>query len=588
MTRDSFEDASSPACLSLAAEWLSTCRTSHTDCALEHKMSCYLPKRIIHVGTGTAHPFLYIPNQQTIGSWVALSYCWGGASDFTLTQSRLADFQLGFPLEDFPNTIRDAIIVTRALGYQYLWVDALCILQYDESDLDQTSKLDWVTEAPKMADIYRDAIVTIEATASPAVTSGILHKRVVPASATLPWKIPQVNPSDQVASRHDQELPALQIQVCQARDPWQHIIDYDSNWETRGWTLQESLLSSRTLTFTSRQMIWHCRSLWVVESGSSRIGIEAGSGFTEFRWIESLPNSMPDDTDQADKTFLLYQWWHRIVTVYCQRKLTYVTDKLPAIAGFAKRIQDALPEQDYYCAGIWRRNLVTELLWYIDIGNRDIRDFSEPPSVYVGPSWSWVNVGGYICFKTIKRDPDRRVIELAAIKNVQIIPNVPGDMYGCIRSARLDITAPYIRLRTLCKPGNHGPFQHFLNYIFGDPRSQLAYEYKQQHKPYPGQHFAVLQLVKYLWDVSFDEGSIKKPAMELLFLESDSRGENLYRRIGQASLREAKSICDAEEWDEHDDAFKDGDIANDVGTVEHRAFLNLRRQKWKSKTVCLI
>ncbi|KAF1365513.1 HET-domain-containing protein, partial [Lizonia empirigonia] len=318
---------------------LSTCRTSHTDCALEHKMPSYLPKRVIHVGTGTAHPFLYIPNERTIGSWVALSYCWGGASDFTLTQSRLTDFQRGFPLEDFPNTIRDAIIVMRALGHQYLWVDALCILKYDESDLDQTSKLDWVTEAPKMARIYRDAIVTIEATASPAVTLGILHKRVVPVSATLPWKIPQ---------------------------------------ETRGWTLQESLLSSRTLTFTSKQMIWHCRSMWVVESG-------------------------------IDKTFLLYQWWHRIVTVYCQRKLTYVTDKLPAIAGFAKRMHDTLLEQDYYCAGLWRQNLVTELLWYIDIHNRDVRDFSEPPSVYVGPSWSWVNVGGYICFKTLKRDPDRRV-----------------------------------------------------------------------------------------------------------------------------------------------------------------------------------
>ena len=141
----------------------------------------------------------------------------------------MTDFQRGFLLKEFPSTIRDAIIVTRALGQQYLWVDALCILQYDESDLDQTSKLDWATEAPKMADIYRDAIVTIEATASPIVTSEILHKRVFPISTTLPWKMPQVLSLDQVTFYYDQELPALKIQVCRTRSPWDHIIDSDSH-----------------------------------------------------------------------------------------------------------------------------------------------------------------------------------------------------------------------------------------------------------------------------------------------------------------------------------------------------------------------
>ncbi|KAF2126497.1 HET-domain-containing protein [Dothidotthia symphoricarpi CBS 119687] len=587
VTRDSFENPLSTACLSLAAEWLNTCCSSHADCALEHKRSSYLPKRVIDVGTDTIRPFLYVPSERIVGSWVALSYCWGGASSFTLTQSRLTEFQCGFPLEDFPNTIRDAIIVTRALGQRYLWVDALCILQHDESDIDQTSKVDWTTEAPKMARIYRDAIVTIEARASPAVTSGILHKRVVPASATLPWKIPQIPLLDQAEVCHHQELPNIQIQVCSARNPWDHIVDKDSHWETRGWTLQENLLSSRTLSFTSTQMIWQCRSMWTVESGSTRVGTEWGGTFTQSRWLDSLRDSAPDDMNRANGT-TLYDWWHIIVQVYSRRNLTYITDKLPAIAGFAKRMHDTLPVRDCYCAGLWREDLVTDLLWFVDPHVRSGSD-TEAPSVYIGPSWSWVSVVGYIRFKASTKGRNAQAIELATIKKVHIIPDHSGDIYGRIQSARLEMTAPYFRLRTLRKTGNHGNFQRFINYIFGHPRSRFAYEYRQQHKPYLGQHFAVLQLVKYQRDVPFRDDRMK-PAIELLFLESDSRGANLYRRVGQVSLREAESTEDAKKQDGIDGVNKEApdDSLRIVGIIEHRAFQKVRDQKWKVRTVCII
>ena len=41
-----------------------------------------------------------------------------------------------------PKTIRDAIILTKALGYRYLWVDSVCIVQDDASSITQINAMD--------------------------------------------------------------------------------------------------------------------------------------------------------------------------------------------------------------------------------------------------------------------------------------------------------------------------------------------------------------------------------------------------------------------------------------------------------------
>lgn len=75
------------------------------------------------------------------------SYCWGGDSEYKLIEDSFGDLQKNRPLSWFPDTLRDAILITRALGIKYLWIDALCIFQ--------DSNHDWTTEASKMAEIYR-------------------------------------------------------------------------------------------------------------------------------------------------------------------------------------------------------------------------------------------------------------------------------------------------------------------------------------------------------------------------------------------------------------------------------------------------
>jgi hypothetical protein len=119
----------SDSCLAIAVGWLKDCMTTHTTCRRLNRDNKQLPTRVIDVGSpeGNHEPRLIVTNG-ACGSWAALSYCWGGDSNFILNARNMLHMLSGIPLESFPATLRDAVYVTRRLGLRYLWIDALCIL----------------------------------------------------------------------------------------------------------------------------------------------------------------------------------------------------------------------------------------------------------------------------------------------------------------------------------------------------------------------------------------------------------------------------------------------------------------------------
>lgn len=71
--------------------------------------------------------------------YVALSYVWGGASTVRLMRvNKSTLLQVGSLLnawDSLPRTIRDAIVLVRKLGAEYLWIDSLCLVQDDDEDV---------------------------------------------------------------------------------------------------------------------------------------------------------------------------------------------------------------------------------------------------------------------------------------------------------------------------------------------------------------------------------------------------------------------------------------------------------------------
>ncbi|KAH0433164.1 hypothetical protein CcaCcLH18_06051 [Colletotrichum camelliae] len=296
-------------------EKLSICET-HTQACHPMARENFIPDRLIDVSNDALK---IVPKSEiwqrpetSDPRYAALSYCWGKKEDALaqakLTTANMAQRLQSFDFSELTIPIQESVMVTRALGLRYLWVDALCI-----------TGSDWAVQCAIMDKIYRNAHVTICALGSASCRQGFLQKR---AKMTLPFQS-RLHPSITGSFAVDQ--PVIR-ETGHCLDPWS--MDYDvaeSNWDDRGWTFQENVLSTRMLLFGKRSVHFSCSEFHV--SKQCR------------HWAGSESFQFPSATHmEYDRVELYDRWSSRLVTSYTDRTktLTVGTDVLPAFAGTAR------------------------------------------------------------------------------------------------------------------------------------------------------------------------------------------------------------------------------------------------------------
>ncbi|KAH0562739.1 hypothetical protein GP486_002602 [Trichoglossum hirsutum] len=228
--------------------------------------------------------------------YVALSYCWGDTPTLKHTLANSTELRTpgGLDNELVPLTIRDAMLLIRHLGYWYLWVDALCIVQDD------------------------------------------------PISARQ-----QVNRMDQIYSTAHFHYHRSRGQKLKCGAP--RVIDgptgygrlSNSRWATRAWTMQERVLSPRKLIFTETQVFWECQEGIFLEEM-----VLEGALNQQFL-IEPTASTSHDlgtgrNLDRLSKSALRSNY-SALVQAYTGRQLTYRSDALNAFAGILNAMGRAPP-----------------------------------------------------------------------------------------------------------------------------------------------------------------------------------------------------------------------------------------------------
>lgn len=78
-------------------------------------------------------------------------------------------FLEGIPYDSLPQVFKDAAYIAARAGIDYLWIDALCIIQDSEED--------WAAESAAMGLVYRNGVCNIAATGFLDGTNGLFVKR---------------------------------------------------------------------------------------------------------------------------------------------------------------------------------------------------------------------------------------------------------------------------------------------------------------------------------------------------------------------------------------------------------------------------
>ncbi|KAK0660866.1 heterokaryon incompatibility protein-domain-containing protein [Cercophora samala] len=402
--------------------WLRGCDDEHPSC--QQVGSSWLPTRLIYIGTDDhVTPRLVQVSAARLPlstRYIALSYCWGPPSrtrpQLTTTIAALPERLEGIPEHIMPGTHRDLVLLARRLGIQYIWIDALCIIQDDVKD--------WETEAASMFRVYRHAYLTVVAAAGDTCHSGFLSRPGIGPLAVVPFQSRSATDSGSVSGSYLLSWH-LEYSAWDANNP-SHMSG--CSWATRGWTLQEDVLSSRVVYFRDTTAFFRCQTHRCLEHSAtiyrnvhrwqerlSAAAVAAPSGGTKSN----------NATEETDKTGL-YNLWRAMVTEYSLRNLTVEEDKLPAISGLARSFNVGL--EDEYCAGLWRGDFVRGLLW-------STRHDAEEPTRFCAPSWSWASWKGEIGWS---RSISLPIVTKCKIQQIHVTP-LGSDPFGKVKGGHVDL-----------------------------------------------------------------------------------------------------------------------------------------------------
>lgn len=350
--------------LTAASLWLEYCKINHPFRCPGWKKSAVSGLRLIDCTT------LTIRESESETPFVALSYVWGNMGN---VHARLRRTRNGRLLQKrLSPVIIDAICVTKTLGFQYLWVDKLCIDQNDAVTKHEQIK--------QMGAIYENAELTIIAAAGEDETHGL------PGVGKRP-RAPQNTASFSGMS----VLPTMKHPHSSIRS---------SRWASRGWTFQEAVLSRRRLVFTGHHLYFECNCMsrfqsvynledepstgdklsWVDDERSRVFGkpiaYECGptSVFRQYlRAIEDYsPRELRYDADSLNAFQGIIQWYSKLDTPY------------NAIWGMPYPVQRRERSLSFCPALTWRH---TQSCWENSRQPRRRPEF---------PSWTWAGWAGAV------------------------------------------------------------------------------------------------------------------------------------------------------------------------------------------------
>ncbi|KAK3339414.1 heterokaryon incompatibility protein-domain-containing protein [Neurospora tetraspora] len=356
----------SPEAFGLVRHWLDDCLNNHPECKGSNFKR--LPTRLVDVGAPDNNaqkkpprPRIFIPNatSQTPATipYLTLSHSWAlTGSSLRLTTKNIEDWQKpegaehgGIPIDGLAQTFLDAMRITQQLGYRYIWIDSLCIMQ-DSSE-------DWKREAQTMAAVYGNSLLTIFASGM-GMAGGQGANADTCFSVRNPLKVYSPIITSPLSGR------ASFYAIREKYEPNVDEMLWGANQKnpllSRGWIVQERLLSPRIIYYGADELYWECRLHAVSESCPFGTGLKKDAEASQSIWTanakavyqdlqDPFPASLKTGMDMGnDKEDAKYAQHLQLI----------------ALAGMVTAIEES--KGWTYTLGSWQELWPFDLLWGFD------------------------------------------------------------------------------------------------------------------------------------------------------------------------------------------------------------------------------
>ncbi|CAG8956224.1 hypothetical protein HYFRA_00003604, partial [Hymenoscyphus fraxineus] len=519
ITKSYHKDTASEDTFETLSNWINDCSKEHS--CVESSQSI-LPQRVLDVGINDTTPKKFRrlrvhESSGQSGSYAALSHCWGSSPIVTSLKSNFHIRKNHISWNELSKTFQDAVTITRKLGIPYLWIDSLCIIQDDPGD--------WEIQSSKMLSIYSRACLTIAADHAENGDGGCFA-----SSFKKPLLVRQIG-FPETLQRHgtasiewDKECGLHPVHANFVR-PGRFAYPL-SSLSSRGWTLQERLLSRRIVHYTSWELVWECRR--VVDCQCGRIASEE---------TKTLMHDFHENLHQKAKTPELIKLWMRVVEEYSKRRLTYERDKLVAIDGLVRLFE--INGLKHGFAGNWMANIREMVLWS-RAGRQEVSRSTEC-SV---PTWSWASYPDSLFFDLLWRlnDPRLKRRYPTRIFSLSVERGVSGQMLD----KRLTVIGTAVTLKPAAVQDLEGrsalnEYRHFLACKRSATLCLALPDYQQEFEKIIQEGQTVTGL---LWHVVLDRTRSKEDdifhvsqySSHILILQHDPQNINQYRRLGLAFI----------------------------------------------------
>lgn len=334
----------------LVKSWLERCCTEHgAECHRSDEESI-LPLDIYLIDV---HKRQFV--RHSAGNrFVALSYVWGRVDIDGGIRTAPKPGQVLPTL--IPQTMVDAIAFVDRLGEHYLWIDQLCIDQANEEEKQRQIGL--------MDRIFASAYLTLVNLDGPDAD----------------WGLPGISRPLLQSQQPTVTLDSGRLMATFVYSNWDN--NGSSIWDSRGWTLQERLLSQRCLMFAKTYISMTCRTEFFHDCLSMNQGAKGTSTWLGHDYFREDGSGIIIDGAEWD-----FKNYDAVVSVFSSRQLTHQADALNACQGLLNKLSQA--DGSKFSFGLAMHDWQRALIW--------VPHYQHIPARRLGfPSWSWTGWLGRI------------------------------------------------------------------------------------------------------------------------------------------------------------------------------------------------